>query len=220
MPKRSRLSSRAKPTARAKPSRKATRISQTTRTRRRVARRFRAPRVPVDGAALSAPPRVVSVATRFREISSPQKRAYLCALVSRWHFEAAAAAAGVEGRTGYNWRADKSDVVFQAAFERAGELFVERAEAELWRRGIEGVEKPVYQGGELVGTVREYSDTAAIFMLKGAKPEKYRERFEHSGELHGKFDVLLSTAKGTLERKLARLIEQGGAAGLPRESHE
>jgi len=168
---------------------------------------------------MSAPPRVVNVATRFLEISAPQKRAYLCALVSRWHFEAAAAAAGVEARTGYNWRADKGDVLFQAALERAGELFVERAEAELWRRGIDGVEKPVYQAGALIGTVREYDTTAAIFMLKGAKPEKYRERFEHSGELHGKFDVLLSTAKGTLERKLARLVEQRGASDVPREPH-
>lgn len=49
-------------------------------------------------------------------------------------------------------------------------------EAEAWRRGKTGVLKPVYQGGKKVGSVREYSDTLLIFMLKGTRPEKYRDR--------------------------------------------
>jgi hypothetical protein len=32
-----------------------------------------------------------------------------------------------------------------------------------------------------VGFIQEYSDTLLIFLLKGLRPEKYRERFEHSG---------------------------------------
>jgi hypothetical protein len=125
---------------------------------------------------------------RFGEIRHPKKRAYLVALSHQWNFSRAALTAGVDRDTGLAWRRDKTargrpmqDVKFQAALVRAGEMFVERAEAEMWRRGIEGVEKPVYQGGRMVGTVREYDTTAAIFMLKGAKPEKYRERMEHTG---------------------------------------
>ena len=30
--------------------------------------------------------------------------------------------------------------------------------------------------GQTVATVRNYSDTLAIFLLKGGKPDKYRER--------------------------------------------
>ena len=34
---------------------------------------------------------------------------------------------------------------------------------------------------ELFVNLQEYSDTLLIFLLKGLRPEKYRERFEHSG---------------------------------------
>ena len=56
-------------------------------------------------------------------------------------------------------------------------------EDEAVRRAKDGVEKPVYQGGKLVGHVQEYSDTLLIFLLKGARPEKYRDRVQQ--ELSG-----------------------------------
>ena len=50
------------------------------------------------------------------------------------------------------------------------------------RRAVEGVEEPVgWYKGEAGGVVRKYSDTLLIFLLKGRKPEMYRERYEHSG---------------------------------------
>lgn len=39
----------------------------------------------------------------------------------------------------------------------------------------------MFYQGEQCGTIREYSDTLAIFLLKAHKSEKYRERFEHTG---------------------------------------
>ena len=51
-------------------------------------------------------------------------------------------------------------------------------EPEAIRRTVEGVEKPVYHQGRQVGTVREYSDTLLIFLLKGWKSERYTERRE------------------------------------------
>jgi len=41
--------------------------------------------------------------------------------------------------------------------------------------------KPVYHGGKRVGFIREYSDVLLIFLLKGLRPAKYRERVEHAG---------------------------------------
>ena len=52
---------------------------------------------------------------------------------------------------------------------------VHKAESELYRRGVDGYDKPVYQGGCHVGDIREYSDTALIVYLKGNHPTKYRE---------------------------------------------
>ena len=53
---------------------------------------------------------------------------------------------------------------------------VDAFQEEAHRRAVQGIEKPVYQGGRLVGTVREYSDTLLIFLLKGLRPERYKER--------------------------------------------
>jgi hypothetical protein len=43
----------------------------------------------------------------------------------------------------------------------------------------------VYQGGKQVGFVQDYSDTLLIFMLKGRRPQKFRDNthVEHGGGL-------------------------------------
>ena len=35
--------------------------------------------------------------------------------------------------------------------------------------------KPVYYRGEIVGTVKEYSDTLLMFLMKGWMPEEFRD---------------------------------------------
>ena len=56
------------------------------------------------------------------------------------------------------------------------EMAADLMDDELMRRACEGVLRPIFQGGKLVGSVRERSDTLLIFGLKGAKPEKYADR--------------------------------------------
>jgi hypothetical protein len=64
----------------------------------------------------------------------------------------------------------------------AKEMAADRLEEEAWRRAVDGVEEPVgFYRGEPGAYVRRYSDTLLIFLLKGLRPEKYRERYEHSG---------------------------------------
>jgi hypothetical protein len=53
---------------------------------------------------------------------------------------------------------------------------------EAKRRAADGYEKPVYQGGVLVGHVREYSDQLLIFLIKKRDPS-YREN--HQVQLTG-----------------------------------
>jgi len=106
---------------------------------------------------------------------------FLDELASRGLVTRACEAAGIGRRTAYDCRDRDED--FAAAWADALEVAAEAFEAELRRRAIEGVERPVYQSGELVGHIREYSDTLLIFGLKGLKPEKYRDRraIEHTG---------------------------------------
>lgn len=75
-------------------------------------------------------------------------------------------------------------------------------EDEARRRATAGFEEPVYQGGAQVGTIRKYSDTLLIFLLKGRNPGKYKDRVD------------LSNADGSLMAPLAAAIRKanGGAS--------
>lgn len=103
------------------------------------------------------------------------------------------------GRTmAYAWRAADAD--FARAWDEAVEAGLDDLEQEARRRAYDGTLKPVfYKGGEC-GHIREYSDTLLIFMLKGGRPEKYRERF----------DVEIKGAKDRAEAAIAEFIKQTG----------
>jgi len=79
----------------------------------------------------------------------------------------------------------KKDVQFKAAEERAIEIFVDNLEVEATRRAVEGVAKPIYHKGQLVGTEQVYSDPLLMMLLKSKRPDKFREshkvEVEHSG---------------------------------------
>lgn len=71
---------------------------------------------------------------------------------------------------------------FADRWESAIEAGTDLIEQEAIRRATEGYERPVYQGGQLVGTTTEYSDTLMNLVLRGRRPQRYNtERHEHSG---------------------------------------
>ena len=98
---------------------------------------------------------------------------------------AACKKAGIGRSTAY--KTYKDDPAFASAWDLALDDAADSMESEAIRRGTEGVDKPVYQQGVEVGTIREYSDTLLIFMLKAVRPEKFRDRSEVKRT--GKVDV-------------------------------
>ncbi len=125
----------------------------------------------------------------YNSVRHQKKRAYLLALSFCGNVTLAAKAAGIDRATVYVWRNGKAgrenshgDEAFRSAEAMAKEMAADRLEEEAWRRAVEGVEEPVgFYKGEPGAYVRRYSDTLLIFLLKGLRPEKYRERYEHSG---------------------------------------
>jgi hypothetical protein len=123
---------------------------------------------------------------------APKKRrpawakGFLAALAEKGVVAYACRAVG-KGRTEV-YRLRSADPDFADDWDAALEVAYDLMEEEGWRRAVRGVEKPVFgSGGTGVGTVRvgevqEYSDTLLIFMLKGGRPGKYRERYEHTGK--------------------------------------
>ena len=49
-------------------------------------------------------------------------------------------------------------------------------EAEAYRRGVKGVQRPEYQAGALTGYTTEYSDLLLQLLLRANRPDKYREK--------------------------------------------
>jgi len=56
------------------------------------------------------------------------------------------------------------------------EIGAEALEAEAFRRAVKGVKRDIFWQGGVCGTETVYSDMLLTFLLKGAKPEKYKER--------------------------------------------
>lgn len=74
------------------------------------------------------------------------------------------------------YKARGEDEAFAAAWADAEEQGTDTLEDEAIRRARDGFDKPVFQGGQQVGVVREHSDTLLIFMLKARRPEKFKDR--------------------------------------------
>jgi hypothetical protein len=119
---------------------------------------------------------------------APKKVAFLNAYARTCNVTAAADVAGIERRSHYNWL--KADPEYVKAYEAAQEEAVQLLEDEAVRRAYVGVDKPVTVAGRRE-VVKEYSDTLLIFLLKGARPAKYRERFDVRAEAtYSVIDVL------------------------------
>lgn len=115
-----------------------------------------------------------------------RKGAFLAAFRETGNVRLACEAAEVGRSSHYRWLDE--DPEYREGFGLAKEDAADILEAEAKRRAVEGVEEPTgWYKGEPGGYIRRYSDTLLIFLLKGLKPEVYRERLEVRGAI-GKID--------------------------------
>ncbi len=94
--------------------------------------------------------------------------------------------AGIGKTTYKRWLTDEPR--FRTLFDEARDESADHLEYEAWRRAVRGVDKPVFHQGVEVGVIKEYSDSLLMFLLRGSRPEKYRDRVEHTvkGEIQFK----------------------------------
>lgn len=126
---------------------------------------------------------------------------FLKAYAATGEITRAAKAADVSKSAHYDWM--RRDRNYRRAFELAKEEAFSIMEDECHRRAVEGWNEPVtYMGrisqqkdpktGKLVPvTIRKFSDSNLQFLMRGAKPHVYRERYQvqHTGAVatHLKF---------------------------------
>lgn len=133
-------------------------------------------------------------------------KGFLAAFRDSANVRLACEAAGVDRSTAYRLR--EREPSFADAWAAAEEESADLLEQEARRRAHEGVRRLKFDRGRLITipledaegkpvldkddkpvmvpyVEHEYSDTLLIFLLKGARPEKYRERTDvrHSGKI-------------------------------------
>ena len=132
-----------------------------------------------------------------------QKAAFLEHLATTSHVANSAQAAGIPDSTLYNWR--KNDPEFCGAWMEALAAGYELLELDLLQRARGGVEKKIYHGGSVVGTVQEYNDGMAFRLLMAHKETVAMVRAAQAS-LTGEKDT--SAIRAELDQKLAMMRER------------
>lgn len=122
-----------------------------------------------------------------------KKRAFLVAFSECGNVTQAAISAGIVRQTHYDWLSNSPD--YADLFEQAKESAADKLEQEARRRAIEGTQKAIYYQGEIVGYENVYSDNLLMFMLKGDRPEKFKDRTELTGKNGGPIELTALTAE-------------------------
>lgn len=104
-------------------------------------------------------------------------------------------ASGIPRQSVYNRR--KGDPGFEEAWVEARTISMQLLEDEAIRRAVEGVDKPNYYKGDIVGWTTEYSDHLLTFMLMN-NDKKYARKPEGEG---GPGAALPPTINLTVTRK-------------------
>jgi hypothetical protein len=113
---------------------------------------------------------------------TPKQRAFLAAFSMEGNISAAAKAAQIGRRSHTNWL---QDAEYRTAFEEAREEAADFLESQAWKRAT-SAKKP--------------SDVLLIFLLKGCRPEKFRENLNLSGS------VGIGAAQAILEARKKRMV--------------
>jgi hypothetical protein len=129
-----------------------------------------------------------------------EKREFLKAFAAVGVLTWAAERAGVCRDCHYKWL--KNDPNYVEAYLQAEDMAKDALEAEAHRRAVHGteereltIEEQHDKDGKSTGRTRKLkttsrlSDTLLIFLLKGARPAKFRERYEFSGPGGGPIQV-------------------------------
>lgn len=96
------------------------------------------------------------------------KEPFLAALRQRLFVTQACEAIGVSRTVVYEWR-DK-DPEFKKAMEDVDARTVDLLRSEAFRRGVVGVDEPIFHMGEQVATTKKYSDYLLDRMLRAKDP--------------------------------------------------
>ena len=110
--------------------------------------------------------------SRKRRLPKGWRGKFIASLAEHGVVQQACEESGVGRSSAYKHRQEDSD--FAEAWDEAVEASTDLMIAEARRRAVQGVDEPVFYGGSRVGTIRKYSDSLLMFLIKARRPE-YRD---------------------------------------------
>ncbi|MBF0098390.1 MAG: hypothetical protein HQM04_13305 [Magnetococcales bacterium] len=102
-------------------------------------------------------------------LTAKRRMLFLAALAQSGVITEAAQAAGMSRGCVYTHRA--KDPEFAREWDDSLLQFADSLEAAAHQRAVDGWLEPIFQGGELVGHARRYSDSLLLALLKAKRPE-------------------------------------------------
>lgn len=97
---------------------------------------------------------------------------------------------------------EKKDPVFAEEIEKALLMFEASIDEAAYKRGVEGIDKPVWFQGKIVGYDKNYSDRMLEFSARTVNPEKYGQT--NKVEMSGSLDV---TARTSAKLALVKMLD-------------
>jgi len=184
-------------------------------------------------------------------ILHPKKRAFLFAYCETCNLVQAATLCGVHRSSHYHWKNDDAD--YAEAFRRAEPIAAELLEGRMTDRALNGLRRykffkgdpirmPCQKGHpeaiEVLDSEQkptgvffrhyyelDYPETTAIFLLKGAMPEKYRERYEVrvtdeelDSAIEEQMEVLANREKAIAAQRGQQALGDSGHGDTPPET--
>lgn len=210
------VTARSKTPAPKKPSAKAS-VAAPAKAKRppaKVSRNNRAPVVTVTATgAGSTGTSMVALGPRFTPITPLVISSFLGAVAGCGNITQACDELRINRGSIYQMRQENEE--FRVALNEALTTGYDAWEDAAAKRAFVGYEKPVFQQGIQVGEIVEYSDTLAALLLKGSKPEKYKERSSSEVTVSGRLSVQLEKLSDEELNKLidAKLIALGVSNG-------
>lgn len=144
------------------------------------------------------------------------RETFIDALRETCNVSEAARVAKISRNTAYEHR--KADPVFAEAWDEAEQEAADKLEREAWRRGVEGVDKPIVYQGAITDTHKEYSDRMLELLLKAHRPEKFKDRVaqELTGKDGGPIEVVETPASEQFKafmKKIAPVVADDVKSG-------
>jgi len=106
-------------------------------------------------------------------INPERQRKFIAALAATGVVSRAARAIGATPEAMYHLRNRPGAEGLRAAWDAAVDRAMTRLEASAMERAIEGEERMVVSGGQLLGYERRHNDRLAMFFLRNRRPHRY-----------------------------------------------